>query len=113
MSTCCHGICSYQHYVGRDYLKHGLTNVNLRQEEEEDDEAFRFGKEEFDWMKCWSSGSSMNCSTSFSKKEQDTKTSPSTAANRNSNSKDIEENREEDDEEHVSNTTENDQDPYS
>lgn len=42
MASCCHGVCSWDHYVGRDFLKSILG----------DD----FGVEDFDRMRRWSSG---------------------------------------------------------
>jgi tRNA:m4X modification enzyme len=48
MSTCCHGICSWKDYVGRDYLLdailHDTTSISS------------FGEKEFDLLRLWSSG---------------------------------------------------------
>ena len=54
MATCCHGVCSWEHYVGRDYLgsvltedpKHGVSSPTLSE----------FGPDEFEMLRLWSSG---------------------------------------------------------
>jgi tRNA:m4X modification enzyme len=58
MATCCHGICSWEHYVGRNFLKALLG---------ED-----FGSQEFDLMRRWSSGTvTSECSACQNKKTND------------------------------------------
>lgn len=43
MATCCHGLCAWEHYVGRDYLTAVMMND--------------FGEEEFELLRAWSAGS--------------------------------------------------------
>jgi tRNA:m4X modification enzyme len=43
MATCCHGVCSWQDYVGRDYLREAMQEVS-------------FGQDEFDLLRMWSGG---------------------------------------------------------
>ena len=54
MATCCHGVCAWEHYVGRDYLGAVLT------EEPKDGDSVTslsdFGPEEFEMLRLWSSG---------------------------------------------------------
>jgi len=50
MASCCHGLCSWEHYVGRDFLKSILGES--------------FGQAEFELMRRWSSGTlSVQCNT--------------------------------------------------
>ncbi len=42
MATCCHGVCSWEHYVGRDYLRRVL-------------QMDKFGPTEFDLIRRWAS----------------------------------------------------------
>lgn len=50
-TTCCHGVCSWENYVGRDYLVEIFNNLN-----ESNAEGSHFGAEEFDLMRRWASG---------------------------------------------------------
>jgi tRNA:m4X modification enzyme len=47
MATCCHGVCSWENYVGRDFLKKVFTDG---------DNPLDFGPDEFELMRRWSSG---------------------------------------------------------
>ena len=49
LATCCHGICSWDEYVGRDYLCNIFSNHGDSS----------FGKVEFDLMKRWACGTVM------------------------------------------------------
>ena len=51
-ATCCHGICSWDDYVGRDTLYDIMAKANSSFS----DRCFKFGKEEFDLMKRWACG---------------------------------------------------------
>ena len=51
-TTCCHGVCSWDDYVGRDYLNKKLLDANR----EVFHDGFNFGEEEFDLMKRWACG---------------------------------------------------------
>jgi tRNA:m4X modification enzyme len=53
LATCCHGICDWQHYAGRDYLR------DVMEEAESDDEGHRlgFGAEEFNLLRRWCAAS--------------------------------------------------------
>jgi len=46
LATCCHGICDWKEYVGRDYLRKAM----------EQDSTILFGKREFDLMLQWCAG---------------------------------------------------------
>jgi tRNA:m4X modification enzyme len=46
-ATCCHGVCSWSGFVGRDYLRAAM----------EKDDDFSFGEAEFELLRRWSSGS--------------------------------------------------------
>jgi tRNA:m4X modification enzyme len=46
LATCCHGICDWKEYVGRDYLR-----------QEMEDGSLRFGPAEFDLLRRWCAGS--------------------------------------------------------
>jgi tRNA:m4X modification enzyme len=50
-ATCCHGICDWKEYVGRDYL---------RREMEGGEECLNFGPSEFDLLRRWCAGSVAN-----------------------------------------------------
>jgi tRNA:m4X modification enzyme len=45
IATCCHGVCSWDDYVGRDYLRLAM-----------EDQDISFGPAEFDLLRRWSSG---------------------------------------------------------
>lgn len=45
MATCCHGVCCWDDYVGRDYLVEAMKK-----------EGISFGREDFDLLKRWTSG---------------------------------------------------------
>lgn len=49
LATCCHGVCAWEHYVGRDYL----TKVMCLDEKYKD---VGFGEMEFNMMKKWATG---------------------------------------------------------
>jgi tRNA:m4X modification enzyme len=52
MATCCHGLCSWEDYVGRDFLQQAIMK-----DLDENNTPFRsFGREEFELMRMWSSG---------------------------------------------------------
>lgn len=59
LATCCHGICNWNDYVGRDYL---------RQVMQEENSTLTFGPLEFDLMRQWCAGS-VACQTKPSAKE--------------------------------------------
>jgi tRNA:m4X modification enzyme len=48
MSTCCHGVCDWNDYVGRDYLLDAILHATSLLPS--------FGEEEFDLLRLWSSG---------------------------------------------------------
>jgi len=54
-ATCCHGVCNWKDYVGRDYLRGALAN-------DDDDEIF--GEKEFNLMKRWGAGSAVESESS-------------------------------------------------
>jgi tRNA:m4X modification enzyme len=47
MATCCHGVCSWENYVGRDFLRNVFAGG---------DHPLDFGPDEFELMRRWSSG---------------------------------------------------------
>jgi len=54
LATCCHGICTWDDYVGRDYLRTAMkTNRSSTI-------VSSFGRKEFDLMKRWAAGTVMN-----------------------------------------------------
>lgn len=53
-ATCCHGVCNWTHYVGRDYLLELFANGNGE----------AFGEREFNLMKKWGAGSSVESTSS-------------------------------------------------
>ena len=48
-ATCCHGVCDWQHYVGRDYLRAAM----LGEPTDTNGSLTYFGKAEFDLMIKW------------------------------------------------------------
>jgi len=52
IATCCHGICSWQHYVGRDILR---VVMEGKLNDDKDGSIPSFGPEEFDLLRRWSS----------------------------------------------------------
>lgn len=48
MSTCCHGVCSWKDYVGRDFLMEAMLF--------DSSQLSTFGEAEFDLLRLWSSG---------------------------------------------------------
>jgi tRNA:m4X modification enzyme len=48
MSTCCHGVCSWNDYVGRDFLMEAMLFDSTQ--------LSTFGEAEFDLLRLWSSG---------------------------------------------------------
>ena len=50
-ATCCHGVCNWDDYVGREYLRQGLNGGD-----DCNDTKIHFGKEEFELMRSWSTG---------------------------------------------------------
>ena len=52
-ATCCHGVCNWTDYVGRDYLRGVLAN-----------DGETFGEKEFDLMKRWGAGSAVESESS-------------------------------------------------
>lgn len=52
IATCCHGICSWEHYVGRDILR-GIMEGQTS--DDKDSSIPSFGPEEFDLLRRWSS----------------------------------------------------------
>ena len=53
LATCCHGICDYRHYVGRDVLRELMEGKGC--DDEKDDCIPMFGAKEFDLLRRWSS----------------------------------------------------------
>lgn len=54
MATCCHGVCTWDDYVGRDHICHLI---------QEDDDSISFGRAEFELMRRWTSGTvAVDCS---------------------------------------------------
>lgn len=53
-ATCCHGVCNWTDYVGRDYLRGALAN----------DDGATFGEKEFNLMKRWGAGSAFESESS-------------------------------------------------
>jgi tRNA:m4X modification enzyme len=51
MSTCCHGVCHWNDYVGRDYLIDAILTKDTTSST-----LSTFGQDEFDLMRLWSSG---------------------------------------------------------
>ncbi|CAB9496382.1 m(4)X modification enzyme TRM13 homolog [Seminavis robusta] len=80
MATCCHGVCTWEHYVGRDYL----ASVLLAEEKLQNDNTvtakdadvpplLEFGPEEFEMMRLWSSGTVKDDGTSSADNGNNTK----------------------------------------
>jgi tRNA:m4X modification enzyme len=59
IATCCHGVCSWDDYVGRDYLRLAM-----------EDNAISFGPAEFDLLRRWSSGTVKEGNSSCCQKPQ-------------------------------------------
>ena len=55
MSTCCHGVCNWNDYVGRDYLLKAILNHNDTTVTTSSN-LLTFGNDEFDLLRLWSSG---------------------------------------------------------
>lgn len=81
-ATCCHGVCDWQHYVGRDYLRTAMIG-----EEKDDCNADKkidgsglssFGKAEFDLMVRW-------CGASVAHTDDESITTTTAATRRRSN----------------------------
>jgi tRNA:m4X modification enzyme len=53
MSTCCHGVCNWNDYVGRDYLLDAMLNTVS---DTTSSTLLKFGQDEFDLLRLWSSG---------------------------------------------------------
>jgi tRNA:m4X modification enzyme len=53
LATCCHGVCAWEHYVGRDYLASAMGCLNTLNNENEGE---IFGETEFNVMKKWATG---------------------------------------------------------
>lgn len=53
-TTCCHGACSWNDYVGRDYLHNKMMAAN-----EIEFEGFQFNEDAFNMMKRWAAGTSI------------------------------------------------------
>ena len=51
IATCCHGICNWEHYVGRDILREVMEGRNRN---DEDNGIPSFGPLEFDLLRRWS-----------------------------------------------------------
>ncbi len=51
LTTCCHGVCNWKDFVGRDYLHSTMVKAN-----ESHIDSFQFGEEEFNLMKRWACG---------------------------------------------------------
>lgn len=63
MAVCCHGVCNWDDYVGRDFLRSIFEN--------DGDSVDTFGREEFELMRMWSAGTVMeaNCAKCAKKEE--------------------------------------------
>ena len=55
-TTCCHGICDWEHYVGREYLGQAFCKPPISTLDDEVESLSSFGKDEFDTMKRWACG---------------------------------------------------------
>ncbi len=75
IATCCHGICSWEHYVGRDILRE-IMEGNESDDDDDDDDDDKgvsipsFGPEEFDLLRRWS-GATVATRKRKTKPEQD------------------------------------------
>ena len=56
LATCCHGICDWNHYVGRDYLRDEMEGGK----DEDEREKLSFGATEFDLLRRWCAGTVAN-----------------------------------------------------
>ena len=56
IATCCHGICSWEHYVGRDILREIMEGETDDDDDDDDKDGSlpSFGPEEFDLLRRWS-----------------------------------------------------------
>jgi tRNA:m4X modification enzyme len=54
MATCCHGACSWDHYVGRDFLCQAMKEGNP---------SVDFGRVEFELLRRWSAGTVMTANS--------------------------------------------------
>jgi tRNA:m4X modification enzyme len=52
LATCCHGLCTWEAYVGRDFLQEAFLSQGLT-----------FGRAEFELLRRWSSGTVLSVST--------------------------------------------------
>jgi tRNA:m4X modification enzyme len=52
LATCCHGVCTWEAYVGRDFLQAAFLSQGLT-----------FGRAEFELLRRWSSGTVLSLST--------------------------------------------------
>jgi len=81
-ATCCHGLCNWEEYVGRDYLRHALCqmtdeeNGDNHKRENDDTRMNHFGKEEFELMSLWSSGTVVDDSCASKKEKKKAKLEP-------------------------------------
>ena len=71
MATCCHGVCTWEHYVGRDYLVSAMIEKPNYGGSNHHPSLSEFGPEEFEMLRLWSSGTvkDVSCNTSSSPKE--------------------------------------------
>jgi tRNA:m4X modification enzyme len=83
MSTCCHGVCDWNDYVGRDYL----LDVILSHDSNSMPTLSTFGNDEFDLMRLWSSGTVHDVKVLDTRNEND-----STAASQLEDYDDLEDN---------------------
>ena len=51
MSTCCHGVCNWHDYVGREYLLEAIRKTDIASPR-----LLPFGEDEFDLLRLWSAG---------------------------------------------------------
>jgi tRNA:m4X modification enzyme len=57
LATCCHGVCDWQHYVGRDYLRKAMIASADDEDCDDDVGLTNFGKAEFELMMRWCAAS--------------------------------------------------------
>lgn len=85
LATCCHGVCDWQHYVGRDYLRKVMlkdteqesSNYNDNEKAETNHDLKKFGREEFELMSRW-----CGASVARTHKESDDGDKPSSVADK-------------------------------
>jgi tRNA:m4X modification enzyme len=58
LATCCHGLCSWEHYVGRDFLGK-VMSTRTRTTIEGKESQPSFGEKEFNLMKRWACGTTI------------------------------------------------------